>query len=99
MKLKDLKHRIDFIYEQYKNRPEIPDNLDVVITTSERSIGGRAKVDVSAVHRGIDWEHNQFRIEPTCKLIKLSEVENDGRKYFLSDYVLYYRDSNSYKYS
>lgn len=77
MKLKDLKHKIDFIYEQYKNRPEIPDNLDVVITTSECSIGGRAKVDVSAVHRGIDWEHNQFRIEPAYKLLKLNEVENE----------------------
>ena len=46
MKLKDLKHKIDFIYEQYKNHPEIPDNLDVVITISEHSIGGRAKIDV-----------------------------------------------------
>ena len=77
MKLKDLKHNIDFIYEQYKNHPEIPDNLDVVITTSEYSIGGRAKVDVSAAHRGIDWEHNQFRIESAYKLLKLSEVENE----------------------
>lgn len=77
MKLKELKHKIDFIYEQYKSHPEIPDNLDVVITTSEHSIGGRAKVDVIHAGRGIDWERNQFRIEPACKLIKKNEVEND----------------------
>ena len=77
MKLKDLKHKIDFIYEQYKNHPEIPDNLDVVVTTSEHSIGGRAKVDVRYASRGFDWERNQFRIEPACKLIKVKEVEND----------------------
>lgn len=76
MKLKDLKHKIDFIYEQHKNHPEIPDNLDVVITTSEYSIGGRAKVDVRYANRGFDWEYNQFRIEPACKLIKKCEEVN-----------------------
>lgn len=75
MKLKDLKHKINFIYKQYKSNPEIPDNLDVVITTSECNIGGRAKVDVKFVGRGFDWEHNQFRIEPECKLIKFNEVK------------------------
>lgn len=80
MKLKDLKHKIDFIYEQYKNCPEIPGNLDVVITTSEHSIGGRAKADVRYVGRGIDWESSQFRIEPVCKLIKANEVENETKK-------------------
>ena len=74
MKLKDLKYEIDFIYEQYKNYTEIPDDLDVVITTCEHSIGGRAKVDVCHASRGFDWEGNQFRIEPVCKLIKVSEV-------------------------
>ena len=77
MKLKDLKHKIDFIYEQYKNHPEIPDNLDVVVTTSEQSVGGRGKGDVRYGRRGCDWERNQFRIEPACKLIKVKEVENE----------------------
>ena len=73
MKLKDLKHKIDFLYKQYENHPEIPDDLDVVITTSESSIGGRAKVDVHYASRGFDWEHNQFRIEPEHKLVKVRE--------------------------
>ena len=77
MKLKELKHKIDFVYKQYSNRADIADELDVVITTNESSIGGRAKVDVIHAGRGIDWERNQFRIEPACKLIKKNEVEND----------------------
>lgn len=73
MKLKDLKHKIDFLYKQYENHPEIPDDLDVVITTSESSIGGRAKVNVRSANRGIDWEGGQFRIEPEHKLVKVRE--------------------------
>ena len=64
MKLKELKHKIDFLYKQYENYPERIDDLEVVITTKGHSIGGRPYAKVKYVNRGFDWEHSQFRIEP-----------------------------------
>lgn len=69
MNLSELKQRIDFIY----NSTRTPDNVEVVITTSESSIGGRAKCSICRIDKGFDWEHNQVRIEPTNKLIKKIE--------------------------
>lgn len=69
MNLSEFKQRIDFIY----NSTRTPDNIEVVITTSESSIGGRAKCSIRRVDKGIDWEHNQVRIEPSNKLIKKVE--------------------------
>lgn len=66
MNLKELKHMVDKIYS-YSRYPE---EIEVVITTSENAIGGRAKCGVLAIHQGIDWERKQLRIEPENKLIK-----------------------------
>ena len=70
MNLKELKDRIDFLYEISRN----PEQINVYITTSEKAIGGRAKCGVKGVRLGADWEHNQLRIEPEDKLIKKDEV-------------------------
>ena len=69
MNLSEFKQRIDFIY----NSTRTPDDIEVVITTSESSIGGRAKCDIYGIYKGFDWEHNQVRIEPMNKLIKKIE--------------------------
>ena len=66
MNLEELKARIDFIYKQSRNPKE-----DIVyITTSENSIGGRAKCGIKNVSLGFDWENHQVRIEPENKLIR-----------------------------
>ena len=70
MNLKELKDRIDFLYEVSRN----PEQINVYITISEKAIGGRAKCGVKSVGLGADWEHNQLRIEPEDKLIKKDEV-------------------------
>lgn len=75
MKIKELKHKIDFLYEQYKDYPERIDNLEVVITTKGHSIGSRPYAKVKQVYRGFDWEHSQFRIEPEEDLWKVEKDE------------------------
>ena len=70
MKLKELKHKIDFLYKQYEAHPEQIDDLDVVITTKGHSIGGRSHTHVKFASRGFDWEHSQFRLEPEEPLWK-----------------------------
>lgn len=66
MNFKEFKKRIDTLYESVHN----PELITVYITTSEPSIGGRAKADVDYVTLGFDWENNQLRINPKQKLIK-----------------------------
>lgn len=70
MNLKQLKDRIDFLYKISRN----PEQINVYITTSDKSISGRAKCGIKGVHLGFDWEHNQLRIDPEDKLIKKDEV-------------------------
>lgn len=71
MNLEELKARIDFLHKQSRN----PKKEIVYITTSEHSIGGRAKCGVKNLSLGFDWEHNQLRIEPENKLIKAESEE------------------------
>ena len=44
-------------------------NAEVVITISEPSIGGRAKVDIASIYPGFDWERGQVRIEPEKPIV------------------------------
>ena len=71
MNLKQLKERVDFLYKQSRNPRE-----DIVyITTSEHSIGGRAKCGIKNISLGFDWESHQVRIDPEVNLYK--EVKGD----------------------
>ena len=71
MNLEELKARVDFLHKQSRN----PKEEIVYITTSEHSIGGRAKCWVKNLSLGFDWENHQVRIEPEKKLIK---AESEG---------------------
>ena len=71
MNLEELKARVDFMHKQSRN----PKEEIVYITTSEHSIGGRAKCGVKSISLGFDWENHQVRIEPEIKLIK---AESEG---------------------
>ena len=68
MNLKELKNTIDFTIERlhdYEDLNEIP----VLITLSDKSIGSRASSIITYAGMGIDWEHGQFRIEPAKHLV------------------------------
>jgi hypothetical protein len=54
-------------------------------------VGARASTPITYAGYGIDWEHNQFRLEPKEKLVRQGHTYNDvkapyeteieGRKY------------------
>lgn len=66
MNLKELKEKIDNTYKFCRS----PDEIIVYITTNEPSMGSRAKCGIRNAYKGIDWERNEFRIEPETKLKK-----------------------------
>ena len=91
MNLEELKENIDSTI-RHLNDYENPKNIMVLISLKENSMGGRASSGVSCVGMGFDWEHGQFRIEPTKSLVSMGNAitdiksvickEYDGRKYY-----------------
>jgi hypothetical protein len=59
MKLSELKKFID---HYSANSPFDQDDLDVVVVTSDPSIGGRSYVNVTGIHPGFDWESGRLNI-------------------------------------
>lgn len=52
----------------------------LLVTTSDRSIGGRASVGIKGIYQGFDWEQGQIRIETDEQIIKKynnRDVEKD----------------------
>ena len=45
-------------------------NLEIVVMTSDPSIGPRAHTQVKYANRGIDWEHGMFCLVTEDKLVK-----------------------------
>jgi hypothetical protein len=90
MNLKELKMIVDSTIENL--RFEKPENVQVLITLSEMSMGPRASIAVRTAYLGFDWEHNQFRIEPVKALVtkgnNLTDTksaifwQSKGRKYY-----------------
>lgn len=52
-----------------ERKPEYADK-PLLVTTNDRSIGGRACVEVQDIYQGIDWEHGQIRIQPCEDIVK-----------------------------
>ncbi|MFS0643835.1 hypothetical protein [Siminovitchia sp. 179-K 8D1 HS] len=90
MNLMELKTIIDTTIEHLCY--EKPENVPVLITLSESSVGARASSAVRYAGLGFDWEHNQFRIEPSKTLVtkgnSLTDVKEvtcrqyEGRNYY-----------------
>ena len=76
MNLKELKELVDANYERIPNGYN-PEDISVLITTAEPSIGGRASCGISNNMMGFDWESNQFRIEPKEPLVRLGKSLSD----------------------
>lgn len=55
---------------QVLNAASFNPDASVLITLHENSIGARASCGITGGHLGIDWETNQFRIEPEIFLVK-----------------------------
>ena len=64
MTLKELKEAVDY----YIKKGNLNGDEEVLITLDERSVGCRAYEKVEYAGCGIDWEQDQFRLEPAGKL-------------------------------
>ena len=79
MKLSDLKRIIDTIYEEVVNGYRTdgvnnPDEVDVLITTEDLSIGRRGNVGIKAINLGFDWETGELRIEPVVPIKRVNPI-------------------------
>lgn len=91
MKLSELKATVDFTIECLRDY-ESPDDIEVLITLSDNSVGARASSTVRYAGMGIDFEHGQFRIAPGKRLVTMGNGLQDikpagykvyeGRKYY-----------------
>lgn len=72
MKLSELKKHIDFLLEHGHEEDT------VYITLSQPSMGARASVGIKGAFSGIDFEHNQIRIEPLEPLCKRGRAKDDA---------------------
>lgn len=78
MNLLELKKIIDYTIKNlhsYQHPQEIP----VLITLSESSIGSRAASGIKYAGLGFDWERGQFRLEPTKTLVTKGNALNDKK--------------------
>jgi hypothetical protein len=76
-----IDHIIDNLYA-YQDPTKIP----ILITLSERSIGGRASSGVDNMVMGFDWESNQFRIQPSKSLVAKGHNFEDEKEKLFTEY-------------
>lgn len=76
MNLAELKDHVDFIIENSHSYNK-PEDIPILITLSEPSVGTRASSGVMHVGMGIDWEHGQFRICPVAELVRKGNAKTD----------------------
>lgn len=91
MNLKELKTIVDLTIKHLQSNQK-PEEIQVLITLSESSIGARASSGLKYAGLGFDWEHNQFRLESSKALVSkgnsLSDVKSvdcrnyEGRNYY-----------------
>jgi YHS domain-containing protein len=88
--LSELKRIVDYTIEHLDY--DKPEDIPVLITLKESSLGSRAASAVKYIGMGFDWESGQFRIEPVKELVtkgnSLTNVKTvvcrqyDGRNYY-----------------
>lgn len=79
MNLQQLKVTVDRTIEllqTHQSAEEIP----VLITLSNNSVGARGSCEAKYIGMGFDWEHGQFRIEPSVRLVKMGESLTDAKR-------------------
>lgn len=79
MNLQQLKVTVDRTIEllqTHQNAEDIP----ILITLSNNSVGARGSCETKYVGMGFDWEYGQFRIEPLVRLVKMGDSLIDVKK-------------------
>ena len=86
MNLGELSENIKHMVESYEKQNKDINDVSVLITTSEPSIGGRAFSHIRNIHMGFDWENNQVRIEPIKYLVKKGNTIKDIKEPYGKEY-------------
>ena len=81
MILEELKQQIDYLYDKGCGK------MIVLITTADKSVGGRAGTEINSVYEGMDWEHNQVRIQPEIKLVRQGNSRDDAMQPIVRSYT------------
>lgn len=68
MNLAELKESIDWEIAHLERYQQL-NEIQVLITLKDRSVGGRASSAIRRIDMGFDWESGQLRIEPEQRLI------------------------------
>jgi len=92
MTLVELKKFVDFAVE-HSDKPE---DIKVVITLANPSVGSRAYSEINYVGLGFDYEHGQFRIEPEDKLRKEGRTLDDVDRMIVFQYLYDKKTTFSY---
>lgn len=71
MNLAELKKRVDLTIQQIERNGNSIESIPVYVTTSDDSLGGRAKIGVIWAGMGFDWEHGEFRIDTSEKIKRI----------------------------
>lgn len=85
LNLRELKENIEFTIKNLKEYQKAED-IPVLITLSESSVGARASTNISCVGMGIDWEHGQFRIEPARAVVGKGNTLQDAKEIHCKKY-------------
>jgi hypothetical protein len=85
LNLQQLKENINYQIENLNDKQ--PQDIPVLITLSEPSMGARASCQVKYISMGIDWEHGQFRIEPNQPLVHMGNSLQDIKKAVQYDFI------------
>lgn len=85
MNLKELKEIVDFEIKNLREY-EKPEDISVLITLSESSMGARASSSIKYIGMGFDWEHGQFRIEPSLSLVRKGNALTDVKPVVKDDF-------------
>lgn len=83
MTLKKLKELVDY----YIGTGHLHGDEEVLITLDEPSVGCRAYESIDYAGCGIDWEANQFRLEPTEKLCHRGRSRDDAMEIRVRKYI------------
>lgn len=87
MTLTELKKIVDsYCEDEYVN----PDEVNVIITLEEMSIGPRAGTGIENIFLGFDWESNQLRIQPKEKLVRYKKQRDIPKR------IIYYKAQGTY---
>ena len=85
MNLKELQSIVNRTVEHI-NKHMLPEEIPVLISLQQASIGARASSHVVCANMGIDWENGQFRIEPAKPLAELTHTYTYEQEKVMREY-------------